>query len=118
METISVREQATGGLIPQETIDAVIRSIAERFSPYKIILFGSYATDHPTPDSDLDLFLIMDTDLPRYKRATPIRLLFQPAPCAMDILVYTPEEVSHWNGTTNHIITEVLRDGKTVYERG
>ena len=117
METISVREQATGGLIPQETIDAVIRSIAERFSPHRIILFGSYATGHPTPDSDLDLFLIMDTDLPRYKRATPIRLLFQPAPCAMDILVYTPEEVARWNGTTNHIITEVLRDGKTVYER-
>ena len=117
MQTVSVTEQTLGGLIPQETIDVIIRSIAERFSPRKIIMFGSYASGHPTPDSDLDLFLIMDTDLPRYKRATPIRLLFQPAPCAMDILVYTPEEVSHWNGTTNHIITEVLRDGKTVYER-
>ena len=118
METISVREQGTGGLIPQETIGVIIRSIAERFSPHKIIMFGSYATGHPTPDSDLDLLLIMDTDLARYKRATPIRLLFQPAPCAMEILVYTPEEVAHWNGTTNHIITEVMRDGKTVYERG
>ena len=117
METISVREQATGGLIPQETIDVIIRSIAERFSPHKIIMFGSYATGRPTPDSDLDLFLVMDTDLPRYKRATPIRLLFQPTPCAMDILVYTPEEVARWNGTTNHIIAEVLRSGKTVYER-
>jgi len=117
MQTVSVKEQTLGGLIPQETIDAIIRSIADTFSPHKIIMFGSYATGRPTPDSDLDLFLVMDTDLPRYKRATPIRLLFQPAPCAMDILVYTPEEVAHWNGTTNHIITEVLRSGKTVYER-
>jgi predicted nucleotidyltransferase len=117
MQTVSVKEQIVGGLIPPETIGVIIRSIAERFSPHKIILFGSYATDHPTPNSDLDLFLIMDTDLPRYKRATAIRLLFQPSPCAMDILVYTPEEVARWNGTTNHIITEVLRNGKTVYER-
>ena len=117
MQTVSVKEQTLGGLILQETIDAVIRSIADTFSPHKIIMFGSYATGHPTPDSDLDLFLIMDTDLPRYKRATPIRLLFQPSPCAMDILVYTPEEVARWNGVTNHVITEVMRSGKTVYER-
>jgi hypothetical protein len=36
----------------------------------------------------------------------------------MDILVYVPEEVARWNGIVNHIITEVMRRGKTVYERG
>ncbi len=117
MTTISARQQGPAELLTQEMIDAVTRGIAERFSPYKIILFGSYASGHPTPDSDLDLFVVMDTDLPRHKRATPIRLLFRPAPCAMDILVYTPEEVARWNGTVNHIITEVIRHGTTVYER-
>jgi hypothetical protein len=32
-------------------------------------------------------------------------------------LVYTPEEVTYWNGTVNHIITEAFATGKVVYER-
>ncbi len=103
-------------MIAQEAINTIVRTIAERFSPQKIILFGSYVSGHPTPDSDLDLFLIMDTDLPSYKRAAPVRLLFQPAPCPMDIVVYTPAEVTYWNGTVNHIVTEVMRHGIIVYE--
>jgi predicted nucleotidyltransferase len=117
METVSIDEQEYGKLIPAETVAAVVRAIAERFSPERIILFGSYASSRPTPDSDLDLLVIMPSDLPPYKRSVPLRLLFRPAPCALDVLVYTPEEVERWNGTVNHIITEALRSGRVVYER-
>lgn len=117
MNTISIVEQHDDKLIPQETISAIVQTIADHFSPQRIIIFGSYSSGQPTPDSDLDLLVIMESDLPRHKRATPIRLLFRPTPCAMDILVYTPEEVAYWNGTSNHIITEALRSGKVVYER-
>jgi len=44
-------------------------------------------------------------------------LLFRPIPCSIEVLVYTPEEVAKWKGTTNHIITEAYRSGKVVYER-
>jgi len=117
MAPAPIETQEHGALIPPETIDAVIGTIAARFEPKQIILFGSYASGHPTADSDLDLLLVMDTDLPRHKRATRIRLAFHPAPCAMDILVFTPEEVAHWNGTVNHIITNAFREGRVVYER-
>lgn len=117
METASIIEQPYGELISPQTIDAVVERIARHFAPRRIILFGSYASGQPTHDSDLDLLIIMDSDLPRHKRATPIRLLFQPTPCAMDFLVYTPEEIAEWNGTPNHIITEALRSGKVVYAR-
>jgi predicted nucleotidyltransferase len=113
--TMAVQE--TGQLIPEDTIAAIVQAIAEKFSPDKIILFGSYASGNPTPDSDLDLLVIMQSDLPRHKRAVSMRLLFRPTPCAMDILVFTPEEVSYWNGVPNHIITEALSSGKVVYER-
>jgi len=117
MKTGSIIEQQNGKLISQETIRFIIQTIADRFSPQRIILFGSYGSGQPTPDSDLDLLIVLDSDLPRHKRATPIRLLFRPTPCAMDILVYTPEEIEYWNGTPNHIITEALRSGRVVYER-
>jgi uncharacterized protein len=117
MTQIALKEQIIEELIPQETIDGVINTIVENFSPDKIILFGSYASENPTSDSDLDLLIIMETTLPSHKRASPIRLLFKPFPCSMDILVFTPEEVEYWNGTTNHIVTEAFRTGKVVYER-
>ena len=114
---IAVEEQRARHLIAQETIDAIVQAIAERLSPKLIILFGSYASGCPTPDSDLDLLVVMDTDLLQHQRATPIRLLFKPVPCALDLLVYTPAEVAYWNGTVNHIITAVFQHGKIVYEQ-
>jgi len=113
-----LKRQHFGELIPPETIEGVVRTIADNFSPEKIILFGSYANGKPTPDSDLDLLVIMESDQPRYRRASPLRLMFNPTPCAMDILVYTPEEVKKWNGTINHIVTVACKTGRVLYERG
>ncbi len=117
MTTVTIDKQKPGTVISQDTIHAIVHAIAEEFSPERIILFGSYATDHPTPDSDLDLLIIMNTQLPRHKRAAPIRLLFRPAPCAMDILVYTADEAAYWDGVANHIVTEASQTGKVVYAR-
>jgi uncharacterized protein len=108
--------QVSGQLISPQTIDGVVAVITSTFRPSKVLLFGSYANGQPTPDSDLDLLVVMDTDRPRHKRSTPIRLLFQPMPCAMDVLVFTPEEVAYWNGTVNHIITAAFETGKVVYD--
>ncbi len=116
-QTVFIPEQKIGQLLEPETIESIIDAIVHRFSPLEVILFGSYASSDPTPDSDLDLLVVMETDLPSHKRATPIRLLFRPTPCSMDILVYTPEEVNKWKDTVNHIIAEAFRLGRIVYER-
>lgn len=117
MGTASITRQQYGELIAPETIEGVVQTIAEKFHPRKIVLFGSYANGSPTPDSDLDLLIVMDSDQPRrYKRAVPIHGLFRPKPCPMDILVYTPDEVAYWYGTANHIVTEALTSGKIMYE--
>ena len=117
MATVSLKQKQHGELIAPETIYGVAKVIAENFHPEKIVLFGSYATGTPTPDSDLDFLVVMNTDQPRNKRSVPIRLMFNPVPCAMDILVYTPDEVKKWNGATNHIVTEAHLDGRVVYDR-
>lgn len=117
MATVSVQRQTIGELVPSSTIEGVTQAIAENFHPEKIILFGSYATGNPTPDSDLDFLVVMNSDQPRYKRSLPIQLMFKPYPCAMDILVYTPDEVKKWNGALNHIVTIAHRTGKVVYEQ-
>jgi uncharacterized protein len=115
-EPVMISEQVSGQLISQQTIDGIVATITSAFKPSKILLFGSYANGQATPDSDLDLLIVMDTDRPRNKRSTPIRLLFRPMPCSMDVLVFTPQEVAYWNGTVNHIITAAFQTGKVVYD--
>jgi uncharacterized protein len=112
-----ITQQLAGELIAPTTIQAIVQKMLDNFILEQVILFGSYAAGQPTSDSDLDLLVVMETDLPRHKRATPLRLLFRPMPCSMDILVYTPEEVAYWKGTVNHIITTAFETGSLLYER-
>ncbi|MDP6040489.1 MAG: nucleotidyltransferase domain-containing protein [Candidatus Latescibacteria bacterium] len=107
----------TDTIVSEEIIAQIVQKIVDQVDPLQVILFGSYAIGDPTPDSDLDLFVVMESDFPRHKRSAKIRLLFSPAPCPIDILVYTPQEVESWSGVVNHIVTNVMATGKTLYER-
>ncbi|NUO82560.1 nucleotidyltransferase domain-containing protein [candidate division KSB1 bacterium] len=49
-------------------IGEMVEQIVASFSPERIILFGSYAYGKITTDSDVDLLVIMETDLPQAER--------------------------------------------------
>lgn len=60
-------------------IKKIQAEIVERLKPLQpesIILFGSYANGNPTEESDIDLFLVKDTDehLRQYKVDARIKL--------------------------------------------
>lgn len=103
--------------ITPEVIERVVRTIRDQFQPERIILFGSAATGNLRSGSDLDLLIVMRSDLPPFQRAMPIRLALRPSPCPMDILVFTPEEFEKWNGVPGHIVTEAYATGRVVYDR-
>jgi len=46
-------------VVSMEQIEEFGRRIGEQFKPERVILFGSYAYGTPTPDSDVDLLVIM-----------------------------------------------------------
>ena len=104
-------------IIFEAIIDQIVQKIVDQVNPLQVILFGSYARGMPNIDSDVDLFVIVESNLPRHKRSAKIRLLFSPAPCPLDILVYTPQEVESCSGVVNHIVTHVMTTGKILYER-
>lgn len=99
--------------------DTEVQQIASRIGdamhPLQVLLFGSYADGTATEDSDLDLLVVMESSEPRYKRGAAIRNLFWPPKAPMDILVYTPDEVSRWNGVSNHVLTNAFKTGKVLY---
>lgn len=59
----------------------------------RAIVLGSWARGEADGFSDLDLAVVMDTDLPPPERALALtRELDQVLPMVVDLLVYTPDE--------------------------
>lgn len=104
-------------MISEATIDSVVETIVSAVSPERIILFGSHADGTAEDDSDLDLLVIADMQESPARRAARIYSLFDPYPCAMDILVYTPEEVERYRDWRSMVLAKALEQGKVLYER-
>jgi predicted nucleotidyltransferase len=92
--------------IPQKAIDQVVKQIVEKFTPQKIILFGSYARGDYRPESDVDLLVVMETPLREVKQPIEIHrhsdIMF-----GLDLVVYTPknkyQDTSHL-GFLSHVL--------------
>ena len=63
-------------MIENSNINEIVSKIALTFNPDKIILFGSFAKGDHNEDSDLDLIIVKESDLPKHKRGIEIRRLF------------------------------------------
>ena len=81
--------------ISKETVTDIARKITSASDPEKIILFGSYVWGKPDKDSDLDIFVIMESTERPIKRAASLRRVLKDRYVPMDILVRTPEELKH-----------------------
>jgi len=99
-------------------IQDIINVIIAGYLPSKIILFGSNVKGTSNESSDLDLLVIKETDEPKYRRSATIRKLFNPQPCAMDILVYTPKEYELLLNYKSLIPYIATKEGKILYETG
>ena len=104
------------GVIPPDTINDIINRIKDRFRPKKIVLFGSYATGDATEDSDVDLLIVADTDLPVRERFPAVSRLLADFPAAFDVILKTPEEYERTKAVVNHIVYFADKYGKVVYE--
>jgi len=99
-----------------EKIKEVADKIGREFKPEKVILFGSYAWGEPTQDSDVDLFIIKETDNTR-KTAMEIDGSIRPRPFPIDIIVYRPESVEKSLRMKDFFIKDILTKGKVLYAK-
>lgn len=100
-----------------EALPVAIQRIIEELQPEKIILFGSYAYGNPTPDSDVDLLIIMETDAVSKERSWAVSRLLLPRTFPVDILVRTPQEIKGSLAKGDFFIREIITEGKVLYER-
>jgi predicted nucleotidyltransferase len=100
-----------------QALTEAVEKIVLHLNPNKIILFGSYAYGQPTPDSDVDLLIIEETNLSSKERSWQVSQLLIPRPFPVDILVKTPNEITQALKAKDLFIQEVLSRGIVLYER-
>lgn len=104
-------------MIKDNEIKKVVLNIAKAANADRIILFGSYARGEATENSDVDLMVIAESSLPRFKRSRELYKLFRPHPFGMDLIVYTPKEIEKGKRSPLSFVSKVLSEGKTMYVR-
>ena len=101
-------------MITPAQIQHVTDEIARKFSPDKIILFGSYAYGTPTEDSDVDLLVVMPFEGKSVYKAIEIEGAVRPR-FAMDLLVYTPQKLRERIAWNDFFLREITEKGETLY---
>ena len=102
----------------KELLAGIINQISKNSEVKKIILFGSYAYPDctPTPDSDIDIFIVMDTNIERGKRIHSIAPLLHPYYFPMDMIIRTPQEIFESLEKGDLFIREIMEKGRVIYE--
>jgi len=100
-----------------QSLPTAVDRIVKSLHPEKIILFGSFAYGSPTPDSDVDLLVIMETDLPATQRYLAVSRLLDPRPFPVDILVKRPAEIEQALDKGDFLLCEIMTQGLVLYER-
>ena len=104
--------------IHAQALDAAVESIVLKAGQMpeieRIILFGSYASGRRDLFTDLDLIVVMVSEIDFIYRTADLYTKLHTR-VDMDLLVYTPEE---WeNNQENRFIRRALQTGKVIYEK-
>lgn len=99
-----------------EQIEELAAEIGTRFNAERVILFGSHARGTPGPDSDVDLLVVMEHEDSSIDQALRILRALKYRG-ALDLVVRSPAEVERRTRLGDFFLREVLREGKTLYER-
>jgi uncharacterized protein len=100
-----------------DELPEVVKRLVSKLRPERIILFGSYAYGRSTPDSDVDLLVILETDASATERYLAVSRLLYPRPFPVDILVRTPHEIEQALKVGDFFIREIVSQGRVLYER-
>ena len=106
-------------MVNEETIKQAADILAEKFHPYRIILFGSYARGVADEHSDVDLLVVTEAaeKKNRIKLMTEMSQTLDGRGYAKDIVVLSPDEYETDKDIPGTIARYVSQEGRLLYER-
>lgn len=99
----------------REKIVEITDKIVREYQPEKIILFGSYAWGKPHKDSDVDLLIVKETKKNIFERNREVGRIIFGSRVAIDVLVYTPEQLERREKIGDPFVRKIMNNGKLVY---
>lgn len=101
--------------ITDSQLSQIVKKLSDRFNPKKVYLFGSRAKGTEKPNSDYDLFLIVEkSDLSVTKRHAEAEKVLWGIWVPMDIFIYTEAEFDEWKHELNTVANTVFSEGKEL----
>jgi predicted nucleotidyltransferase len=101
----------------RETVSKLVKMLVSRYSPKKIILFGSYAWSKPTKHSDIDLFIVKNTRKKPNERFSEVQKILYGMHESIPVepLVLTPKELERRIAIQDPFVLRILKKGKMLY---
>jgi predicted nucleotidyltransferase len=103
-------------MVDESQIAELTDRIVREFQPEKIILFGSYASGQPRPDSDVDLLVLLPFEGKGSRKSLEILNRVSPE-FSVDLLARQPDDTARRYTEGDPLIREALDHGKILYER-
>ena len=114
-EVIVIRAPTRGSL---EELAGKAAAPLEAAGAERAVVFGSWARGTADGYSDLDLAVVLRTELPPLERGSLLAKVIDALPIGVDLLVYTPEEFARGMATGFGVFDAISREGVTIYARG
>ncbi len=102
-------------MVGMDKIRKFTDQIVRMYHPRRIVLFGSYAYGKPTPDSDVDLLVILPFKGKSQYKSLDILQKTNPT-FPVDLLVRTPRQICQRLAWNDFFLHEVMEKGKVLYE--
>ena len=99
-----------------DLVDETIDQIVSVFHPNKIIIFVSVARNSAHDESDLDILVVMNSELKPTKRAGEVYKATSSIDLPMDIIVLTPEEYEANKDNPHPFASVISKTGVVAYE--
>lgn len=100
--------------VPKKLLDGVVR----HFDPLEVYLFGSQARGDAGPDSDIDLYVVLEDErVATFNLGRAVGEARRGSPEAVDIVLATRSSHEKFQATPGAMALKVRREGVLVYAR-
>ena len=102
--------------VDEHLIEEIVRRVLRVARPDRIILFGSAAAGHMTPDSDIDLLVLEDAPGNWHQESVRIGDALRGLGYPVDVIVMATERFEETKDIVGGLARPANRSGRVIYE--
>jgi predicted nucleotidyltransferase len=99
----------------QEQLDLILHRVIDAVHPLRVVLFGSAARGEMTPDSDVDLLVVMPNGTHRRHTMEYLHTQFSGLPFPVEVVVATTHDLERYGRSNGLVYRWALEEGRELY---